>query len=94
LKLPEGCAICQSTWGDYWAEVEGQRIFFCCELCEVEFRNMLQEIKRRTGWVTIDEVQIVGDHRGRECTALSKNSAYSFFVRFNSKGGIETFHAT
>jgi len=91
LKVPEGCAICQSTWGDYWAEVEGQRMFFCCELCEIEFRNMIQQIKQRTGWQQIDEVQIMGDHRGRECTALSKNNAYRFFIRFNSQGGIETF---
>ena len=91
MKVPEGCAICQSTWGDYWAEVEGQRMFFCCNLCESEFRNMIQQIKQRTGWKQIDEVQITGDHRGRECTALSDRGAYRFFIRFNSQGGIETF---
>jgi hypothetical protein len=52
---------------------------------------MIQEIKDRTGWKQIDEVQVAGDHRGRECVALSKNGAYKFFIRFNSHGGIETF---
>ena len=66
-------------------------MFFCCELCETEFRNMIQEIKHRTGWKQIDEVQVAGDHRGRECAALSKNGAYRFFIRFNLHGGIETF---
>ncbi len=91
MKVPEGCAICQSTWGDYWAEVEGQRMFFCCDLCEIEFRNMVEQIKQRTGWRQIDEVRITGDHRGRDCIALSKNSAYRFFILFNSRGSIETF---
>ena len=91
MKVPEGCAICQSTWGNYWAEVEGQRMFFCCKICEVEFRNMIERIKQRTGWNQIDEVRIAGDHSGRECTAISKDSTYDFFIRFNSQGGIETF---
>jgi len=66
-------------------------MFFCCEICEVEFRNMIERIKQRTGWKQIDEIRIAGDHRGRECTALSNDSTYDFFIRFNSQGGIETF---
>jgi len=94
LKVPEGCAICQSTWGNYWAEVEGQRMFFCCEICEVEFRNMIEEVKRRTGWKKIDEFKIEGDQRGRICTALSDAQSYNFFIRFNPRGAIETFRKT
>jgi hypothetical protein len=94
LRVPEGCAICQSTWGNYWAEVEGQKMFFCCEICEVEFRNMIGEVKRRTDWSTIDEVKITGDQKGRECTALSGLSVFHFFVSFNSHGAIETFRET
>jgi hypothetical protein len=67
-------------------------MFFCCELCEPEFRNMIQEVKRRTGWKQIDEIKITGDQRGRECTAISDNRAYNFFIRFGSQGGIQTFH--
>jgi len=52
---------------------------------------MVREVKERTGWEQIDEVQITGDHRGRECIALSQKGAFSFFIRFNSQGGIETF---
>jgi hypothetical protein len=36
--------------GDYWEEIEGQRMFFCCDICAIEFRNMIDEIKKRTGW--------------------------------------------
>ena len=91
MKGPEGCAICQSTWGNYWAEVEEQRMFFCCEICEVEFRNMVEEIKRRTGWKAIDEIEITGGTRGRECTALLNGKAYHFQVRFNSRGEVDKF---
>jgi YHS domain-containing protein len=91
LKVPKGCAICESTWGNNWAEVEGQKMFFCCEICEVEFRNMIEEVKRRTGWKTIDEIRITGDQKGRECTALLGPQAFRYFIRFSSQGAIDTF---
>ena len=66
-------------------------MFFCCNLCEIEFRNMIEELKRRTGWKAIDEIKIKGDPRGRECTAISGDSIYRFLITFDSKGRIETF---
>lgn len=92
MKVPNGCAICQATWGNHWAEVEGQRMFFCCEICEGEFRNMLSEVKQRTGWKTIDEIRMSGDQRRRECVALSSAHSYRFLIGFNSEGGISMFH--
>ncbi|HKZ41210.1 MAG TPA: TA0938 family protein, partial [Candidatus Hodarchaeales archaeon] len=88
---PEGCAICEATWGNYWAEVEGQRMFFCCEICEIEFRNMINEVKRRTGWETIDEIKMTGDQRERRCTAISGGHSYRFSIGFNSQGAIRIF---
>jgi YHS domain-containing protein len=78
--VPKGCAICESTWGNHWVEVDGQRMFFCCEICEVEFRNMIEEVKRRTGWKTIDEIRVTGDQKGRECTALLGLQAFRYFI--------------
>jgi putative zinc binding protein len=93
LKVPrEGCALCEATWGDYWAEVEGQRMFFCCSVCWVQFRNMVSEVKRRTGWAMVDEIKMMGDYRGRECAALSGDKAYRFFIRFDPRGEIQDFH--
>ncbi len=94
MRVPDGCAICGATWGDYWDQVEGQRMFFCCDICAIEFKNMVKEVKERTGWKIIDEIKMKGDYRGRECTAFSGDTRYSFVVNFNSKGGIETFQAT
>lgn len=91
MKVPEGCAICEATWGNHWAEVEGQRMFFCCEICEVEFRNMITEVKRRTGWKTIDEIKVRGDQRRREGTAVSHDLSYDFSIGFDSRGEIRIF---
>ena len=93
MRVPEkGCVLCEATWGDYWEEVEGQRMFFCCDICAVEFKNMIREIKSRTGWKSIDEVKIEGDYRGRDCIALKGDKRYSFFVRFDSKGQVQDFN--
>jgi hypothetical protein len=94
LKVPEkGCAICEATWGDYWEEVEGQRMFFCCDICAFEFKNMINEVKTKTGWTTIDEIKMVGNYRGRDCIALFAGKTFNFFIRFDSKGNIDTFNA-
>lgn len=66
-------------------------MFFCCEICEEEFRNMITEIKRRTGWKTIDEISVNGDSRLRQCTARSDSRLYSFSIGFNAEGGIRIF---
>lgn len=92
MKVPEkGCAICEATWGDYWEEIDGQRMFFCCDVCAAEFKNMVNEVKIRTGWKTLDEIKMNGNYRGRDCTALCAGKEFGFFVRFDSKGRIDTF---
>lgn len=87
MRVPEGCALCESTWGDYWEQVEGQKVFFCCWICAAAFKNMVKEIRARTGWPTVDEIKIKGDYRGRECIALRGPNSYKFFVRFDENNG-------
>ncbi len=89
--VEEGCVICGATWGNYWREIQGQRMFFCCEICAVEFQNMIDEVKRRTGWKSVEEIKIEGDQRGRNCIAISGSKRYPFFIRFNSQGAIQAF---
>jgi len=92
LRVPEkGCALCEATWGDYWEDVEGQRMFFCCDICAVEFKNMIREIKDHTDWNKIDEIRMTGDYRGRDCIALRSSEKYGFFIRFGSRGQVEAF---
>lgn len=92
MKVPQkGCVLCASTWGNYWEEIEGQKMFFCCKVCADQFKNMLAEISKRTGWKQIDEIRIEGDHRGRICVATSGTNEYEFFIKFGVAGVIQTF---
>jgi Ta0938 len=92
LKVREdGCVICGSTWGDYWREIEGQRMFFCCEVCANEYGNMVAEVKKRTGWRSVDEINMEGNFRGRSCEALNGSQSYKFFVIFEEGGAIRNF---
>ena len=91
LNFREGCAICGATWGDYWEDVEGQRMFFCCEVCAAQFKSLVSRIKESTGWKSIDGISIQGDFRGRVVTAGSKNDSQKFYVAFDSKGAVRNF---
>ena len=86
-----GCAICDSTWGDVWEEVDGERMFFCCRLCVVQFRSLVDRIKEETGWSRLDSVDIAGDRRGRTCRATSGTSAVEVRVMFNPEGRLWRF---
>ena len=86
-----GCAICDSTWGDVWAAVEGERMFFCCELCVVQFRGLCDRIRAETGWSAIEAIEIVGDRRGRSCRASAGTRTFACVVAFNPQGKIRRF---
>jgi putative zinc binding protein len=86
-----GCAICDSTWGNVWAEVEGERLFFCCDLCVVQYRGLIDRVKQETGWTTIDSIEIAGDRRGRTCEVGSDDRRARFSFAFNPEGRILKF---
>jgi len=88
---PEGCPLCGSTWGDWWEDVDGQSVFFCCELCARQWVAMNEEVKRRTGWPRVDWVDVDGDRWGRTCTAHHRDAGYGFFVVFTPEGGLRRF---
>jgi hypothetical protein len=52
---------------------------------------MIAEVKRRTGWKIIDEIEIEGDQRQRDCKAISSNHSYHFQIEFDSQGKIRIF---
>ncbi|MDH2900659.1 MAG: TA0938 family protein [archaeon] len=92
VNFPKGsCAICGSTWGNYWKDVQGENLFFCCQLCYLEFQNMIDEVKKRTSWPLIDEFIIKGDYRGRAVTAKYKNDSFDFLITFGSTGLVRDF---
>jgi hypothetical protein len=87
----EGCAICGSTWGNYWGEIEGSKMFFCCDICYLELQNLVAKIKEETGWNAIDEINIKGNYAGRNCLATFDKNSARFIVRFDSSGAVQTF---
>jgi Ta0938 len=92
LKLNyTGCAICDSTWGNVWAEVDGERTFFCCDLCLLQFRNLVERIKQETGWDRIEGLEVAGDRRGRSCVATSGSRVARFVFSYNSEGALRRF---
>lgn len=88
------CAICDSSWGDLWEEVEGQRLFFCCEVCAVQFRNLVARIKVETGWPTVDRLTIAGDRRGRNAEARHGPAIYRCEFAYNAQGGLRAFRGS
>lgn len=81
MKLrPDGCVLCGSTWGDYWEEVDGEKRFFCCDLCARQLKNLISSLLGATGWDRLDSLEIEGDRRGRVARASRGDStaAYSF----------------
>lgn len=88
---PGGCALCGATWGDYWEDVEGKRLFFCCDVCAKQYRGITGEAKRRRGWSTVDTLEMQGDFRGRVCTARSGADSFRFLISFFDDGDIKAF---
>jgi hypothetical protein len=86
-----GCAICDSTWGNLWEEVEGERMFFCCSICVVQFRHLVDRIKEESGWPTIESLEISGDRRGRTCVAATGTETLRVRFAFNSEGALLRF---
>ncbi|AKA48988.1 hypothetical protein IX51_07650 [uncultured archaeon] len=87
----EGCALCDATWGEYWREIEGQNMFFCCNICADAYENMIGEVKKKTGWEELDYVEITGNYRlGRTCRATKGDSEYKYFFR-HENGNITQF---
>jgi len=86
-----GCAICDSTWGDLWEVVEGERLFFCCDVCLLQFRHMVERVKATTGWDRIDALEIAGDRRGRTVRAVHEGMTQQFSVAFNAEGDVRQF---
>lgn len=86
-----GCALCGATWGDYWEEVEGKNLFFCCDVCAKQYKGIIGEAKRRKGWPSVDAVDLQGDFRGRLCTVRSGPESYRFLISFFDDGEIKAF---
>ncbi len=95
LKIDRhGCALCGSTWGSVWEEVEGDRLFFCCSLCGLQFRNLVARIESTRQWDRVDSLEIAGDRMGRLVTAARGSEIVRYRVAFNPQGLLRQFQET
>ena len=78
----DGCALCDSTWGNYWKEIENQKLFFCCNVCSNLFENLLMEIKKKLDIDKIDEIQLKGNSKSRKITVKHNSTSYIGEVSF------------
>ena len=78
-----GCALCGSTWGNYWRETEGANRFFCCSLCADAWENAVREVKAKTGWSRVD-LLFLDDVRGNEADGHARSGDQE--VRFSLAG--------
>ncbi|MCI4351719.1 MAG: TA0938 family protein [Thermoplasmata archaeon] len=93
MKLrDDGCVLCGSTWGDHWADVEGTRRFFCCEVCALQFRNLLAALRRELGGTEIRRLEIAGDRHGRKVTVEHDERVIRFGFVFGPDGEVRRLH--
>ena len=87
-----GCALCDATWGEYWRDIDGENMLFCCNICADIFETMVRKVKENTGWESLDYVELVGNYaKGRECTARSDGDEFRYYFRTYSDGTFMIF---
>ena len=90
MKLrDDGCVLCGSTWGDFWAEVDGERRFFCCEICAVQLANLVVALHHELGPKEILRLAINGDRRGRTATVDHDGGISRFQFLFGAEGEVQ-----
>ncbi|MHA2028966.1 MAG: TA0938 family protein [Candidatus Kariarchaeaceae archaeon] len=85
------CELCDSEWGNHWSEIGGKRLFFCCEICAIQYGHLVKAILMNTSWVSIDHIDTSGTSRGRSVTAYYHGEKAEFIVSFQSDGNILKF---
>ncbi len=88
----EGCGLCNATWGDYYRDIDGDNMFFCCNICADIFETMVNKVKESTGWQSIDYVELIGNYsKGRNCIARHGDEEFKYYFRTYSDGTFITF---
>ena len=78
----DGCALCDSTWGDYWRVIENKNLFFCCNICADLFESLINQIKLKLESDFVDEIQLKGNSKHRKIYVKVSSSHYSGDVSF------------
>lgn len=88
-----GCALCNSTWGDYHGKIEDTELFFCCDVCYVIYKQIVERIKKEYFLKSIDYLEIDGNPSERTFKAVNNNKTFTGKINF-LKGNIIRFQSS
>lgn len=77
-----GCALCESTWGDYYQVVEGTKLFFCCDVCASLYQEIIDKIKEFYYIKTINSLSLTGNSKERNFTVETEKNTYNGRIKF------------
>ena len=85
-----GCALCNSTWGDYYKIIEDTQLFFCCEVCADLYQDIVYKIKKTYQISKIDYLEVEGNSKERIFKGTSDQKVFKGKIHF-SKGKVVRF---
>ena len=77
-----GCTLCDSTWGDYYETIEDTKLFFCCDVCASQYRQIITVLKEKLSLGRIDEFHITGNPRKRTFRLFSEGNEFTGYITF------------
>ena len=76
------CAICGKEWRGAYMEVNGRRLFFCCDSCARRFSKVLNEVNKVVDIKLVDQISMFSSTDGREVNVVDINgNRYRLSVR-------------
>lgn len=81
--LAKKCALCHSTWGNYYETVENEKLFFCCDVCATIFKEIILKLKKIYNITTIETLSLEGTPRIRTYKVISNGQIYEGTITFS-----------
>ena len=85
------CELCHSQWGNYWKVFEDRKLFFCCQLCAVQYENLISTIQNQIENQRMSILEIKGTSRLRICRVIKNDKEYRFSLSFRADGQVSHF---
>lgn len=78
------CALCNSTWGNFYETIENKKLFFCCDACATIFKEIIQELKSFYDITKIDTLFLEGTPRIRTYKLKSNGQTHEGKIIFSN----------
>jgi hypothetical protein len=77
-----GCALCNSTWGDYFKIIEETNLFFCCSICAELYDEIIKTLKTKFELTKIDNLHLQGNSKKRKFVLVTGDDKFSGEISF------------